>query len=75
MSWDEQLEALDNLYNNLLTSESGAWSLSEVNEADYYLLMELFGDDKKKSKKEDKVDAMSFFGSILPPSDFAKVKE
>lgn len=75
MSWDEQLEALDNLYNNLLTSDSGTWSLSEVNEADYYLLMELFGENKQKPKKEDKVDAMSFFGSILPPSDFAKVKE
>lgn len=51
------------------------WSLNDIDNADYELLLELFIEDDGKPKKEDSVDPMTFFGSILPPSDFAKVKE
>lgn len=61
------------MYTDLLSTESGNWSLSEINEADYNLLMELFTEDKPKNK-EKRQDAMSFFGTFMSPADMAKVK-
>jgi hypothetical protein len=62
---------MDKLYTDLLNAESGHWSLSEISEADYYLLLELFSDD---TKKEAKQDPLSFFGTFMSPEDIAKAK-
>nr|DAM42408.1 MAG TPA: Tail tape measure chaperone protein [Caudoviricetes sp.] len=61
------------MYTDLLSSESGVWSLSEINNADYNLLMELFTKDSKP-KKEKKQDAMDFFGTFMNPAELAKAK-
>jgi len=61
------------LYTDLLSSESGNWSLSEVNNADYNLLMELFTKDSKP-KKEKTQDPMDFFSTFMSPQDMAKAR-
>lgn len=61
------------MYTDLLSSESGAWSLSEINNADYNLLMELFTKDNKP-KKETLQDPIDFFGTFMSPQDMVKVK-
>nr|DAJ02238.1 MAG TPA: Tail tape measure chaperone protein [Caudoviricetes sp.] len=61
------------MYTDLLSSESGVWSLSEINNADYNLLMELFTKDSKP-KKEKVQDAMDFFGTFMNPAELAKAK-
>lgn len=61
------------MYTELLATESGNWSLSEINNADYNLLMELFT-EQNKPKKEKKQDAMDFFATIMSPADLAKAK-
>ncbi|QOI68833.1 tail tape measure chaperone protein [Enterococcus phage 9184] len=61
------------MYTDLLSSESGNWSLSEVNNADYNLLMELFTTDSKP-KKEKLQDPIDFFGTFMSPQDMAKVR-
>lgn len=64
---------MDKMYTDLLSSESGAWSLSEINNADYNLLMELFTKDNKPNK-EKLQDPIDFFGIFMSPQDMAKVK-
>lgn len=64
---------MDKMYTNLLSSESGAWSLSEINNADYNLLMEVFTNENKP-KKEKPQDPIDFFGTFMSPQDMAKVK-
>lgn len=64
---------MDKLYTDLLSSESGNWSLSEINNADYNLLMELFTKDNKH-KKEKAQDPMEFFGTFMSPQDMAKAR-
>lgn len=61
------------MYKDLLGSETGVWTLSEINDADYYLLMELFN-DKPKPKKEKRMSAMDFFGTFMSPADMARAK-
>ena len=61
------------MYTDLLSSESGVWSLSEINNADYNLLMELFTKDSKP-KKEKVQDPMDFFGTFMNPAELAKAK-
>lgn len=61
------------MYTELLATESGNWSLSEINNADYNLLMELFT-EQNKPKKENKQDAMDFFATFMSPEDLAKAK-
>ena len=61
------------MYTELLATESGNWSLSEINNADYNLLMELFT-EQNKPKKEKKMDAMDFFGTFMSPADLAKAQ-
>ena len=64
---------MDKMYTDLLSSESGAWSLSEINNADYNLLMELFTKDNKP-KKEKLPPPIDFFGTFKSPQDMANVK-
>lgn len=61
------------MYTELLATENGNWSLSEINNADYNLLMELFT-EQNKPKKEKKHDAMDFFATFMSPEDLAKAK-
>lgn len=54
---------------------SGGWNLSEIEGSDYHFLMELLTEEnKKEAKKEERQDAMSFFGTILSPQDLARAK-
>ncbi|QIQ66132.1 hypothetical protein [Enterococcus phage VEsP-2] len=50
----------------------GGWTVNDVSEADYLLLLELFNDDKKE--KEEKQDPLAFFGTVLTPQDYARAK-
>lgn len=61
------------MYTELLATENGNWSLSEINNADYNLLMELFT-EQNKPKKEKKQDPMDFFGTFMSPADLAKAR-
>lgn len=61
------------MYTDLLATENGNWSLSEINNAEYDLLMELFT-EQNKSKKEKKQDAMDFFGTFMNPAELARAK-
>lgn len=61
------------MYTDLLANENGNWSLSEINNADYNLLMELFT-ETNKPKKEKKQDAMAFFGTFMNPAELQKAK-
>lgn len=61
------------MYTDLLSAEQGNWTLSEINNADYNLLMELFNNDKPK-KKEKRQDPMDFFGTFMNPAELAKAK-
>nr|DAF84354.1 MAG TPA: Tail tape measure chaperone protein [Caudoviricetes sp.] len=61
------------MYTDLLSTENGNWSLSEINEADYTQLLELFTEDSKP-KKEKKQDAMDFFGTFMNPAELQKAK-
>ena len=61
------------MYTDLLATENGNWSLSEINNAEYDLLMELFT-EQNKPKKEKKQDAMDFFGTFMNPAELAKAK-
>lgn len=49
------------------------WSLRDIEEADYELLLELFMSDDVPVK-EEKQDATSFFASLLSPADLARAK-
>lgn len=60
------------MYTELLATENGNWSLSEINNAEYDLLMELFTEDNKH--KEKKQDAMDFFGTFMNPAELARAK-
>lgn len=51
----------------------GGWTVNDVSEADYLLLLELFSDNTKE-KKEEKQDPLVFFGTVLSPTDLAKAK-
>lgn len=51
----------------------GGWTVNDVSEADYLLLLELFNDESKE-KKKDKQDPLAFFGTVLSPSDLARAK-
>lgn len=51
----------------------GGWTVNDVSEADYLLLLELFSDNTKE-KKEEKQDPLAFFGTVLSPADLAKAK-
>ena len=42
----------------------GGWTVNDVSEADYLLLLELFSDNTKE-KKEEKQDPLAFFGTVL----------
>lgn len=54
---------------------SGGWNLSEIEGSDYHFLMELLtGENKKEAQKEERQDALSFFGTFLSPTDLAKAK-
>lgn len=48
------------------------WSLRDIEEADYELLLELFlsGDEPQ----EEKQNAVDFFASLLSPEDLARAK-
>lgn len=61
------------MYTELLATENGNWSLSEINNADYNLLMELFT-EQNKPKKEKPQDPMDFFGTFMSPQDMAKAR-
>lgn len=61
------------MYTDLLASENGNWPLSEINNADYNTLMELFT-ETNKPKKEKKQDAMDFFGTFMNPVELQKAK-
>lgn len=61
------------MYTELLTTENGNWSLSEINNAEYDLLMELFTENSKP-KKEKAQDPITFFGTFMSPQDMAKVR-
>lgn len=61
------------MYTELLATENGNWSLSEINNADYNLLMELFT-EQNKPKKEKKQYAMDFFATFMSPAELAKAK-
>lgn len=61
------------MYTELLATENGNWSLSEINNADYNLLMELFT-EQSKPKKEKPQDPMDFFGTFMSPQDMAKAR-
>lgn len=61
------------MYTDLLATENGNWSLSEINNAEYDLLMELFT-EQNKPKNEKKQDAMDFFGTFMNPAELAKAK-
>ena len=51
----------------------GGWTVNDVSEADYLLLLELFSDNTKE-KKEEKQDPLTFFGTVLSPTALAKAK-
>lgn len=59
------------MYRDLLAAENGNWSLSEIDNADYNLLMELFNDKPKNEKAQSPVD---FFAGLLSPEDLARAK-
>ena len=61
------------MYTELLATENGNWPLSEINNADYNLLMELFT-EQNKPKKEKPQDPMDFFGTFMSPQDMAKAR-
>ena len=61
------------MYTELLATENGNWSLSEINNAEYDLLMELFT-ESSKPKKEKAQDPMDFFGTFMSPQDMAKAR-
>lgn len=48
------------------------WSLKDIEDADYELLLELFlsGDEPQ----EEKQDAVDFFAKFLSPEDLARAK-
>lgn len=49
------------------------WSLRDIEEADYELLLELFMTETVE-KKEEVQDATDFFASLLSPTELAKAK-
>jgi hypothetical protein len=49
------------------------WSLRDIEEADYELLLELFMTETVE-KKEEVQDATDFFASFLSPTELAKAK-
>lgn len=63
------MEQFDKLYKQLMQEK---WSLKDIEDADYELLLELFlsGDEHK----EEKQDAVDFFASLLSPEDLARAK-
>lgn len=63
---------MDKMYTDLLSSESGAWSLSEINNADYNLLMELFTKDNKPKKKTTRPNRFLWY--IYEPTRYGKSK-
>lgn len=71
ISYEEHIATFDQMYRDLLATENGNWSLSEIDNADYNLLMELFNEPKKTEKKQDPVD---FFAGLLSPEDLARAK-
>lgn len=59
---------MEETYSNLLEN---SWQLSEVEDADYFLLLSLFG----KEKEEDKtVDGADFIKRFLSPDELAKLE-
>ena len=63
------MEQFDKLYKQLMQEK---WSLRDIEEADYDLLLELFlsGDEPQ----EEKQDAVDFFAKFLSPEDLARAK-
>lgn len=51
----------------------GGWTVTDVSESDYLLLLELFSNESVK-EVEEKQDPLAFFGTVLSPADIARAK-